>query len=41
MTKVVFFKSGGHFYGFEETGHAGYGESGPGSAGRRVWQIPF
>ena len=28
MTKVVFFKSGGHFYGFEETGHAGYGESG-------------
>ena len=28
MTKVVFRKSGGIFYGFEEHGHTGYGESG-------------
>ncbi|MCQ2427561.1 MAG: ribosomal-processing cysteine protease Prp [Clostridia bacterium] len=28
MTKVVFYRSGGYFYGFEESGHAGYGESG-------------
>ena len=28
MTKVVFFRSGGVFYGFEEKGHAGYGEYG-------------
>lgn len=28
MTKIVFFRSGGTFYGFRETGHTGYGESG-------------
>ncbi len=28
MTKIVFFRSGGCFYGFEETGHTGYGEAG-------------
>ena len=28
MTKIVFYRSGGVFYGFEECGHSGYGESG-------------
>ncbi|MBQ7377075.1 MAG: ribosomal-processing cysteine protease Prp [Clostridia bacterium] len=28
MTKIVFRKSDGIFYGFEEHGHTGYGESG-------------
>ena len=28
MTKLVFFRTGGVFYGFEEQGHTGYGESG-------------
>ena len=28
MTKIVFFRSGGAFYGFEEQGHAGFGEAG-------------
>ncbi|MBO5702935.1 MAG: ribosomal-processing cysteine protease Prp [Clostridia bacterium] len=28
MTKVVFYRSGGTFWGFEETGHAGYGDAG-------------
>lgn len=28
MTKVVFYRSGGVYYGFEEQGHTGYGESG-------------
>lgn len=28
MTKIIFFKSGGVFYGFEEKGHTGFGESG-------------
>ena len=28
MTKIVFFRSGGSFYGFEEQGHSGFGESG-------------
>lgn len=28
MTKVTFFKRGGVYYGFEETGHAGYAEAG-------------
>ncbi len=28
MTKITFFRSGGVFYGFEETGHTGFGESG-------------
>ena len=28
MTKVVFYKSGDTFYGFNEIGHTGYGESG-------------
>ncbi|MGM9634713.1 MAG: ribosomal-processing cysteine protease Prp, partial [Candidatus Avispirillum sp.] len=28
MTKVKFFRRGGFYYGFEETGHTGYGESG-------------
>ncbi len=28
MTKVVFYRSGGTFWGFEETGHTGYGEAG-------------
>ena len=28
MTKIVFFHTDGHFYGFEEQGHTGYGEEG-------------
>ena len=28
MTKIVFFRSGGVFYGFQEQGHAGYAEAG-------------
>ena len=28
MTTITFYKSGGHYYGFEEQGHTGYGESG-------------
>ena len=28
MTKIVFFRSGGVYYGFEEIGHTGYGEAG-------------
>ena len=28
MTTVVFYKSNGIFYGFEEQGHTGYGEAG-------------
>ena len=28
MTKIVFFHSEGHFYGLEEQGHTGFGESG-------------
>ena len=28
MTKIVFFRSGGVFYGFREVGHTGYGEAG-------------
>ena len=28
MTKVKFFRRDGYYYGFEETGHAGYGEAG-------------
>ena len=28
MTKIVFYRSGGVFYGFEECGHSGYGEAG-------------
>ena len=28
MTKVTFFKRDGIYYGFKETGHTGYGESG-------------
>ena len=28
MTKLVFFRSGGVFYGFEEQGHTGFGEQG-------------
>ena len=28
MTKVVFYRHDGVFYGFEENGHTGYGESG-------------
>lgn len=28
MTKITFYKTGGVFYGFEEQGHTGYGESG-------------
>ncbi len=28
MTKIVFYKWGNVFYGFSETGHTGYGESG-------------
>ena len=28
MTKIVFFRSGGVFYGFEEQGHTGFGENG-------------
>ena len=28
MTKIVFFRSDGIFYGFEEQGHTGFGEQG-------------
>ena len=28
MTTITFFKTGGIYYGFEEQGHTGYGESG-------------
>lgn len=28
MTKIVFFRSGGVFYGFREQGHTGYGDAG-------------
>ncbi len=28
MTKIVFFRSGGVFYGFEEQGHAGFADAG-------------
>ena len=28
MTKIVFYKTNGVFYGFEEQGHTGYAESG-------------
>ena len=28
MTKIVFFRNDGVFYGFEEQGHTGYGEAG-------------
>ena len=28
MTKIVFFRSGGVYYGFEEQGHAGYASAG-------------
>ena len=28
MTTVIFYKTGGYYYGFEEQGHTGYGESG-------------
>ena len=28
MTKIVFFRSGGVFYGFEEQGHAGFASAG-------------
>ena len=28
MTKVIFFRRDGLFYGFKEVGHTGYGESG-------------
>ncbi len=28
MTKVVFFRSGGSFYGFEEQGHSGFADAG-------------
>ena len=28
MTTITFYKSGGFYYGFEEAGHTGYGESG-------------
>ena len=28
MTKIVFFRSGGVYYGFEEHGHTGYGNAG-------------
>lgn len=28
MTKIVFYRSNGYFYGFEEQGHTGYGEEG-------------
>ncbi|MBR3875427.1 MAG: ribosomal-processing cysteine protease Prp [Clostridia bacterium] len=28
MTTITFYKSNGHYYGFEEQGHTGYGESG-------------
>lgn len=28
MTKIIFYRHNGVFYGFEENGHTGYGESG-------------
>ena len=28
MTKIVFFRSGGSFYGFEEQGHSGFADAG-------------
>ena len=28
MTTVIFYKTNGYYYGFEEQGHTGYGESG-------------
>ena len=28
MTKIVFYRTNGVFYGFEEQGHTGYGEEG-------------
>ena len=28
MTKIVFYRSGGVYYGFEEQGHSGYGDAG-------------
>ena len=28
MTRITFFRRNGEFYGFEETGHTGYGDSG-------------
>ena len=28
MTKIIFYKTNGVFYGFEEQGHTGYGEAG-------------
>ena len=28
MTKIVFYRSGGVFWGFEEQGHSGFGEEG-------------
>ena len=28
MTTITFYKADGYFYGFEEQGHTGYGESG-------------
>ena len=28
MTKIVFFRSGGTYYGFEEHGHSGYADAG-------------
>ena len=28
MTTIIFYKSGGYYYGFEEQGHTGYGDSG-------------
>ena len=28
MTKIVFFRSGGVYYGFEEEGHTGYADAG-------------
>ena len=28
MTTIKFFRRDGHYYGFEETGHTGYGEAG-------------
>ena len=28
MTTIIFYKTDGYYYGFEEQGHTGYGESG-------------
>ena len=28
MTTIIFYKTNGYYYGFEEKGHTGYGESG-------------